>query len=792
VIRTLRLAALCTGALAGCCALVLVALHFHHRRVLDMGALEHDLAGRAAHARRLTASLRERDASARLRSLGLPADEADTVRLIDVLAGARIQPPGPAAPPPPNRALTFEFDGADRFPMRGDPGRLRDGILALEARPDEPLVSGAGFQTPPETLSEISVRIRLERGRSFTLGWARRRLPAWPDNPDHVDTFRVDVVPGGDFHTYHIDAAHGLRLAPGKRIRTLFLIPSDTPGDRVEIDWIRVLPKRAAYAHPVVGITRENPGRDLRPAIHVSTPREISFRLRVPPREPRLDASLSVLNEPVDWTIRIEAGDESETLLSQRSGRTDAWDPVRLDLSRWAGRDVVLRVRADGAPGAIGFLGAPRISGVPEQRGNLLIVVEDTFRADGLQRAHTPTKDRLARQGTVFTRAISQATKTRPSVPSYLTSLFPSTTGVWNFHDRLSDGFLTLAEILGARGWETASFVQNTNAGPAAGLQQGFDRVLGQKVMGWRPDTLYEDRALAWIAERRDRNWLVYLHALDPHGTYDPPPPHDRAFREAGPGTPVARDERLDPDWVEAPSVEGRRLLYDGEIVNNDEHFGHFLEKLDELGALADTTIVFFSDHGEHQGEHGLWEHAPPGFASVLHVPLMLWNPGRVPAGQRVREPVSLLDVVPTLLELVDVPADGLPLQGESLLPLLGPSGAPRNRAVVSEEAIAFDRSKPERVRGSIFFDRWHFLYSRHEGEKRLRIFDVEADPGETRPALPWLRFDPWLERGILAALRDLKQADLELGAALTRRSGESVAMDPEAREQLRALGYIE
>ncbi len=784
-------ALLACGVLIVACVLALAALHRHHRRTLDLDTIEAQLATRAEEARRWTRALQERDASARLAALAPEPSQADTVHLLDQLGRAQVDPPGPDAPPPPDRSLAFEFDGADHFPMRGA-GELQDGRLVLASAPGATLVSGEGFETPAEPLAEIAVRIRLARGRSFTLGWARRRLVAWPENPDHVDSFRVDVVPGGAFHTYRIDAAHAMRLQPGKRIRTLFLRTDDTAADRVEIDWIRVLPKRAAYAHPPVGVAWEDPGRDLRPALHVKAPRRISFPVGIPARAPRLDAAFATLDLPVAWTLELEANGRRERLLARRSEVPGRWDEVRVELARWAGRQVELHLHADGAEGAVGFVAAPRISGRPARPHNLLVVVEDTFRADGLERAHTPTKDRLAKEGARFTRAVSQATKTRPSVPSYLTSLLPSTTGVWSFHDRLDPGFVTLAEVLRVRGWETASFVQNTNAGAAAGLHQGFDRVLGQNVMGWRPDSLYDDRVLDWIARRRDRSWLVYLHGLDPHGTYDPPPPHDRAFRESAPGTPLERDERLDPDWVEIPSREGRRLLYEGEITNNDEHFGRFLEKLGELGVLADTSVVFFSDHGEHQGEHGLWEHAPPGFAPVLRVPLLLWSPGRVPAGALVDEPVSLLDVVPTLLDLVGIGHDSLPLQGRSLLGHLRAPEALPLRAVVSEEAIAFSRDRPQRIRGSIFFDRWHLLYSRHAGEKRLRVFDLDADPDETRSALPLLRFDPWLEGSVLDALGELKAADLALGAALAQGEVDSIAMDPDEREQLRALGYIE
>jgi arylsulfatase A-like enzyme len=472
------------------------------------------------------------------------------------------------------------------------------------------------------------------------------------------------------------------------------------------------------------------------------------------------------------------------------------WHPLRVDLGAFAGRDAVLRIRLGGRAGAVGFLASPRVSGAPARRLNVLMVVEDTLRADhlgawGHARATSPVKDHLAKEGVVFTRAISQATKTRPSVPSYMTGLYPATTGVWDFHDRLPPAFVTLAEILRSQGFETGSFVQNTNAGPAAGLHQGFDRTLSQRVAGVRPQDVYGDLVLDWWAARRDRNVFAYVHVLDPHGTYDPPEPYDAWYRSLGRGTPVERDPRLDPPGVEHPTVEGRRLRYDGEIAHNDARFTALLEGLRSLGVLDDTLIVFFSDHGEHQGEHGVWEHAPPGFLPVLHVPLLLWLPEVLPGGARVEAPVELIDVVPTVLELAGIAPDDLVLQGRSLLALLGDE-TPPPVPVLSEEAISYRRDRPGRVRGSVFHGPWHLLYTRHRDQKRLRVFDLADDPNETRSALPWLRLDPFLEPRVLRSLRRVKAANLALGGTYGRVERRTVELDPEAREQLRALGYIE
>jgi hypothetical protein len=111
---------------------------------------------------------------------------------------------------------------------------------------------------------------------------------------------------------------------------------------------------------------------------------------------------------------------------------------------------------------------------------------------------------------------------------------------------------------------------------------------------------------------------------------------------------------------------------------------------------------------------------------------------------------------------------------------------------VVSEEAIAYERERPERVRGSVFAGPWQLIYTRHQGTKALRVLDLRDGTAAARFALPSLGWDPLLERSLLARLRALKRANLALSEAIAHADREVIQMDPEDREQLRALGYIE
>jgi arylsulfatase A-like enzyme len=355
---------------------------------------------------------------------------------------------------------------------------------------------------------------------------------------------------------------------------------------------------------------------------------------------------------------------------------------------------------------------------------------------------------------------------------------------------------VTLAELMRGHGFETAAFVQNDNGGAPAGLQQGYGMLLDGETLGGAPQNVYGDRVLAWLTANRDRNVFLYLHLIDPHGRYDPAPPFDRWYRELGPGrTPVGAEGlafgwKLDPPWLAGPpTAEGRGLLYDGEIRQNDHYFERLLTHLEREGILDDTLVIVLADHGEHLGEHGLWQHHPPGFIQVLRVPLLMVYPAALPAGRRVAAPVELVDVAPTILELAGIDAAPLRFHGESLLPLVHGDGSPAGqRIAVSEEVVRYrDRDDPA-VWGSVFFDGWHLLTWPDDGE--VHAYHYVQDPEETHARV--LRADDRVAREALTLLRELKTTNLGTWSALGGRASDDVHVAPEAEERLRALGYVD
>ena len=401
----------------------------------------------------------------------------------------------------------------------------------------------------------------------------------------------------------------------------------------------------------------------------------------------------------------------------------------------------------------------------PAPRPNILLITLDTTRADhigayGDAMARTPTLDRLASEGVLFERADSAAPITLPAHVSLLTGRYPFSHGVRNNGNfRLANDVPTLATALHDRGYRTAAFVSAFVLDRRSGLSRGFDEYDDHfdSRGALEPDDEIERRgdrtgqlAENWVARQVGDvaagrpPFFVWLHLYDPHDPYTPPAPFAELFRS---------------------------LPYDGEIAFDDAVVGSFIERLTRLGVLSTTIVAVVGDHGESLNEHGEVTHAVFVYESVLHVPMIVWSPGRLgPA--RVAPPVRGIDLTPTLLELGGLP----PLagaQGQSLLPLArGGRQGPASAYSESYFPLFFMNWAPLRA---IQDDRWKFIDA-----PVPELYDLAIDPHE---------------RSNLAAREPAR-------AAAFRRALDSVSgtgpgamataiPDRDAIEKLAALGYI-
>jgi arylsulfatase len=712
--------------------------------------------------------------------------------------------------------FTYEFDTPDELVSAA--GKIKpavhDGMLVVEHVQDDYLQNAQPIEIVTDDVGEIVVRARATKGNHFSLAWSATPKPDFPWR------YRVDIplIADGKFHNYSINARNALRrgLDEGTQLHFLALQPSDVPGDRVEVDFIRLLSTHSKYLRKPRDVSYETIASEMRPVMSMLPRQTLEFSAHVPDQDPRISFGTAVIGKQSRIRFSVQVVSESKTaeLHNQTVDAPGAWHDASYDLQQWAGRDVAVRLTVDGDPGSVGLWSSPTIYGRPPQPLRVMILLEDALRADrlslyGYDKKTSPFKEELLQsQGVVFMRARSQDNVTRTSLPSLMTSLLPSVTGVWGFADMLRPEYLTLAEVLRQQGFATASFAQNSNAGPAAGLQQGFDSTVDAAVYGTTESLLDGEQLWNWLRSHKDRNTFVYVHIVDPHGPYEPLPPYDEAYRalKADGSTPLKWDNAIDAEYVKAPTAATRAALYEGEIRHNDEQLRQFLDQLKAEGLFDDTLFVFTADHGEYLGEHGYFAHHAPGYVQNTGVPLILYHKQRIPQQLRVQEPVQLLDVMPTILEFAKVDASGLVMQGDSLVGLLEGRDPDhwKSRVVASEEVTTRDRAKSWRntglrVSGSLFYGEWHFISSRSFWPRRglvpeslrLKVFNQAEDPQEAN-ALARFFPDAYLRYRFTSGLDELQSLGEDAQRKFRSTQETNYEFDPDTLEHLKALGYVE
>ena len=440
------------------------------------------------------------------------------------------------------------------------------------------------------------------------------------------------------------------------------------------------------------------PGR-LRFALDIPKGARLQLACAIDPRfhdRPGVEFVVKVIRdgrEEIVWTLLLDPIAHAEHR---------AWVPVDVDLAKQAGpgRELVLETRGYEQAGdpERAWWGTPAIT-VARKAPLAIIYLVDTLRADhtgvyGYPRKTTPELDAFARDAVVFDAAIVHASWTKPSVASILTSRLPGQHKAVQLRDPLDASNLTIAQRLDERGWATGAAIANSVIyGAESEFDRGFDVFAGLHGEGDERSKLVGadvvvDSALAFLRSRQGLPTFLYVHTMDPHVPYEPPPPFDRMFEPFPTEGHPARDPRT--DYKEPLDRERMIAQYDGDVAFGDREFGRFVRELKAAGRYEDALVVFLADHGEEFLDHGRWLHGRSLFDELIHVPLVVKLPGNRGAGQRVAEQVQGLDVVPTVLE-----AMGLPLARD-----LGGQPLQRTLARRVEAAPRARRDLPPRLRG--------------------------------------------------------------------------------------------
>jgi arylsulfatase A-like enzyme len=535
-------------------------------------------------------------------------------------------------------------------------------------------------------------------------------------------------------------------------------------------------------------------------------------------RDRRFESLTGPSAECVNFLVRLEKGSAKKTVFQkfvylppQKTGRTLEFSTHKLRLPDIKGDlRLSLVTQADGK--AFSFWHNPVIYAAgPKPRGVILISA-DTLRADHLQtygykRPTSRNLDRLAADGVVFSRTYASSPWTLPSHVSLLTSLFNVHHGVHRPADRMDDALVTLTEILRQDGFSTAAFTGGTLVSCLYGFSRGFDTYNeSDGSMDYNNSAeRVGRRAGEWIENNKDKDFFLFLHTYQVHTPYDAPPPYGGMF--------------LDPDAVwtrahtteifagkkaifkELPDAQRRNLvgLYDAEIRYTDETLlKPVVAKLKELGLYDDTMIIFTSDHGEEFFDHGSWDHGLQVYDEIIRVPLVIKFPKSRFQGKRVDSIVRSVDVMPTVLEQLEIETGRLELDGQSLLSLLtgkakdrrfladtrllglGETGAPSQRDQPFRLATNEGQMKIILNRELDPREKSHFIPPA-PNRPAAELFDLDADPGEETELSSR---NAELANRLARELRDRY-------AAARKARASKVVLGKELEERLRALGYI-
>jgi arylsulfatase A-like enzyme len=563
------------------------------------------------------------------------------------------------------------------------------------------------------------------------------------------------------------------------------------------------------------------------------------------PQGGRLDTGLGTLGSEPPTTFQVTVtppGEQAETLLRETLVDRGAWTQRSVDLGAYAGQVVTLSLEAESqTEGRVALWGAPTLTGPrATERPNVIFYIIDGAGAEymsvyGYNRRTTPNIERLAAEGAVFERAYSNASWTRPSTASFMTSLQNSVMGgARNGFNVVPDDALTMAQHMHRAGYQTAVFTPNPNAGKMSGLERGVDLHREEwpemnATRHHRESSKFLHGAFwNWRDAYPGEPYWVHFQTVDIHGDFPAAAPFGGMFvgpervawmEEADGRIREARDRGAEgPSEIFAETGIRRSVMnsarqgfYDEAMAYNDDQLGRLVERLKAEGEWENTLLIVGGDHSIRAAwrDMGLaiqdslpapWED-PMFRPSITRVPLIFVWPGHIEGGQRFSQPVvSMIDALPTILDLVGLPLPEV-MQGQSLAPLLLGTGSVEARPVILDEFWVDPVTDEFRGILEVVDGRWG-------ASLEINPEPPEEDEPEGRALrrrpVPLLLYDLWndpvclhsvhekypdLVEKYTAFLEEQWEAHQALGQYFT--PAEDVVLTPAQLEMLRTLGYI-
>jgi len=648
----------------------------------------------------------------------------------------------------------------------------------------------------------------------------------------------VDVIKDGSAHTYlmRADWSGGNWEDPWRQLGlNLF---SREPAS-IDILSVSVISKDVLFSNAPAGLSTQSRSGAHRRTLFTHAQGKLEYRVRVP-KAGRLDVGLGVLKKTIPITFKVTASpkeDDSEILLEETYSDKDHWSQHSVDLSNMAGQTVKLRLEADTErAGTVALWATPTISGIRmTEKLNIILYVIDGASADymsiyGYNRRTTPNLERLTEEGAVFEHAYSNCTWTKASNPSFMTSLYHSVLGGYKSStDQLPENAITMAELMHDAGYQTGVFTTNPWCGTGSGFQRGVDwlRQSGVENNMASSSELHKD-FWEWREAYPGEPYWVHFQTTDVHWPWNPVTPFAGLFlrpelreryyqweeqiaKAAGLNSPMwPTPYRYPLSAFESTGInhldffESARALNDEAMAHNDYQIGKMVERLKRSGEWEHTLLIVAADHGSPFGL-GLLDPIPPLWgprfrSHQTRIPLIFVWPERIAPGQRFRQPVSMIDLLPTILDLVGIPAPEL-MQGQSLAPLLLEEKGWEPRPIIFDE-FYLDGDTGDLVGDIEVIDgKWgaSLNIDPRTDDKKTPIYRL----GPLRPT-SLLLYDIWNDPNCLVPLNEERpnlvkkyteflEAKWKEHQELAKRFSELMAspLTPEQLETLRSLGYI-
>lgn len=646
---------------------------------------------------------------------------------------------------------------------------------------------------------------------------------------------RTPLIADGTIHTYRLFLDwRGTRNWEGPWTHLGIWFNSQNNEEAVTLDIlsVRIIPKEYVYADAPLDVKTIERSKTHRRTLYTHAPGRIEYRVRVP-ESGRLDFGAEVIKEDSPVTFRVIASQKGEeiTLFEETYADPKEWRQHSVDLSSIAGKTVTLVLEADAErSGSVALWSAPTLTGQRStHKPNIILYVIDGAGAGdmsvyGYNRRTTPNLERLAAEGAFFETAFSNCAWTKVSNPSFMTSLYNSILGGFKSEsDPLPDQAVIMAQHMHKAGYQTGVFVSNAYAGTMTSFDRGVDFLREDRPENRSASSKeLHEKFWEWRSAFPSEPYWVHFQTTDVHGpTWHPEAPFAGLFVSSARRQsfyewfkkvraigvyPFTADELWEKVGVSRQEYANvRRSLYDETMAHNDYQIGQLVKRLKSTGEWDHTLLIVTADHGHEHAARAQLDPLPPKYGSPIfanftsRIPMIFVWPEKIAPGQRISHPVSLIDMLPTILDLADLPMPEI-MQGQSLAPLLLGEEGWEPRPVIFDEFYFESKSGEFKGKIEVVDGRWGAsLGIGLSGEP----FWYDPPATERRPS-PLLLYDVWNDPYCLVPLNDkypelvekytkFLQERWEAHQALAkhfRRSKDST-LKPEQLEILRSLGYI-